>query len=343
MHLADRLADLATLGTYLLSGDAAIEEHIALAERYNPWFTAENSRLAIRSIAEQWLNSEALQDWAAAYPALVQKREPRKIGLVLAGNLPAVGFHDVLAVLFAGHKLQIKLSNKDKILIPFFLQKLIEIRSDWSEYIEYTEKLKGMQAIIATGNDSSALHFQQYFSNWPHIIRANRNSVAILRGGESEEQLLGLSRDIFRYFGLGCRSVSMLYVPEGYDFSPLLAYLDRYADIMQHSKYCNNYDYNRSLYLLNKVQHLANDCIMVLEHESPLSRIGTLHYSFYKSEEELRQKLSEQANYLQCIVAPKDFAPMQGLRLVDFGQSQEPSLFDYADGQDTLAFLLSLA
>lgn len=319
----------------------AIERHLASgdwegalnrATALNPWFTKENSRAALRSLAAHCLQPELLHTWLSAYPQLPHP-QPKTIGLVLAGNIPLVGFHDWLCVLVSGHRALVKCSEKDKVLLPLLWETFVALAPSYAEQTQFVERLKGFDAVIATGSDNTGLYFQQYFGRYPHIIRQNRNSIAVLTGQETEADWAGLATDVFRYFGLGCRSVSKLLLPQGYDLLPLLAYLDHYADMMQHNKYKNNYDYNRSLYLLNNVHHYANDCIMLVESPSLLSRIATLHYEFYADEQDLANKLAAQANQIQCIV---------GTGHIPFGQSQHPQLWDYADGVDTLAFLGSL-
>lgn len=339
MTLPERLQALARLGDYLRAGHSDLDQVLLTAEQYNRWLTQENSRRALDNILAHFLNEEALQAWMARYPALQEERPRRSIGLVLAGNIPAVGFHDLLCTFVAGHKALVKYSEKDRFLIPFLLERLAEIDPRTQDYFERVDRLKDFDAVIATGSNNSARYFKQYFEAYPHIIRQNRNAVAVLTGQETAEQLHALGQDIFTYFGLGCRSVSKLYVPEGYDFVPLMEALDAYKDLMEHNKYKNNYDYNRSIYLLNGTPHYANDCVMVLEDDSLLSRIAALHYETYSDWASLEETLFAQLNAIQCIVSN---APIGAHAVVPFGESQHPQLQDYADGVDTLAFLLSV-
>jgi hypothetical protein len=339
MTLAERLDALVALGHYLQQDTPERERAFRQAQHHNGWFTIENSRMAMERIAQVFLQRTALEQWVAQYPALQEERASKRIGLVLAGNIPAVGFHDVLCCFVAGHQALIKYSDKDKILIPYILESLAAQDERTWAYFQIVPILREIDAVIATGSNNAALYFEQYFSKYPNIIRKNRNAVAVLTGTESEAELLTLGEDIFTYFGLGCRSVSKLYVPEGYDFVPLLRTLDHYKNIHQHNKYRNNYDYNRSIYYINNVPHMLNDCLMVLENESLLSRISSLHYSQYKNQAVLQQELKQRSEEIQCVVSQQ---PVEGVTVVPFGESQLPRLEDYADGVDTLAFLVAL-
>ncbi len=339
MTLKQRIELLVLLGKYLLKDTSEKELAILHTEQHNRWLTKENSKQALESIATQFLTLETLETLAQKYDLPNENKNPKKIGLILAGNIPAVGFHDVLATFLSGNIAVIKYSSKDNYLIPFMVAYLEELEPKTKEYFISVDRLSGFDAIIATGSDNSAIYFEQYFGKYPNIIRKNRNSIAVLTGQESEEELIALGKDIFDYYGLGCRSVSKLYLPKGYDLPNLMRVLDHYKDIMHHDKYRNNFDYNRSIFLLNQVPHLINDCIMVLENESLLSRIATLHYEYYQNEEDLKNKLDKNKKAIQCVATGSnlDFEPIVGL-----GQTQCPTIEDYADGVDTLQFLISL-
>ncbi|BDS13420.1 acyl-CoA reductase [Aureispira anguillae] len=339
MTLQERLALLVKLGAYLQEDTEERQLAIAYTERYNRWLTKANSLKALESFATTFLAPQQLEAWVANYPLLKETTTAQKVGLVLAGNIPAVGFHDVMATFVAGHQAIIKYSDKDQHLIPYMVAYLIQEDERCADYFVRVPMLKNFDAVIATGSNNSAMYFEQYFGKYPNIIRKNRNSIAVLDGSETDEELLALGVDIFRYFGLGCRSISKLYVPEGYDFPRLLGLMDNYKDIMDHNKYKNNYDYNRSIYLLNKVPHLANDCLMVVEHESLLSRISSIHFEYYQGVEDLEAKLNDKEPEIQCI-ASKMNLPQKNT--VNLGQAQSPKLMDYADGVDTLQFLIEL-
>jgi hypothetical protein len=340
MKLQERLALLVKLGAYLQEDTSARELAIAQTERNNRWLTKENSLSALLSLATEFLNTEHLEAWVKDYPSLEEDRSPKTIGLVLAGNIPAVGFHDILTTFVGGHQSMIKYSEKDQYLIPYMIDFMLQEDSRSAAYFMPVPRLKDFDAVIATGSNNSAMYFEQYFSKYPNIIRKNRNSIAILDGTETEEDLLALGTDIFSYFGLGCRSVAKLYVPQDYNFSPFLGLMDiHHKEIMNHNKYNNNYDYNRSIYLLNNVPHLANDCLMLLEHESMLSRISSVHYEYYNSTEDLQVKLEEAKEEIQCIATKMNLPKRNTVAL---GQAQHPALNDYADGVDTLQFLIEL-
>jgi hypothetical protein len=340
MKLQERLALLVKLGAYLKEDTTARQLAIAQTERNNRWLTKENSLSALLTFATEFLNTEYLEAWVKDYPKLEEEKSPKKIGLVLAGNIPGVGFHDVLTTFVAGHQSMIKYSEKDQYLIPYMIDFMVEEDPRSAAYFMAVPRLKDFDAVIATGSNNSAMYFEQYFSKYPNVIRKNRNSIAILDGTETEEDLLGLGIDIFSYFGLGCRSVAKLYVPQEYDFSPFLGLMDiHYKEMMNHNKYNNNYDYNRSIYLLNNVPHLANDCLMLLEHESLLSRISSVHYEYYDHAEDLQEKLEAVQEQIQCIATKMNLPKRNTVAL---GQAQHPALNDYADGVDTLQFLIEL-
>lgn len=339
LTLSERLQALVQLGDYLRAGHPDLDQIIQTAEQYNRWFTADNIRLALANIAERFLQADALEAWVARYPALQTTYPQQRVGLVLAGNIPAVGFHDVLCTFVAGHQALIKYSDKDRFLVPFLLQQLVALEERAAPYFESVMRLQDFDAVIATGSDNSARYFKQYFGKYPNIIRQNRNAVAVLTGEETVEDFRALGVDIFTYFGLGCRSVSKLYVPQGYDFVPLLAALDEQGDLMQHNKYKNNYDYNRSIYLLNRTPHYANDCVMLLEDPSLLSRIAALHYEYYSDTSDLEQRIAAQWEGIQCLLSQ---TPIGTYPVFSFGSSQQPHLQDYADGVDTMEFLLSI-
>lgn len=306
------------------------------AHQENPWFTKENIRYSL----QQWayiLNEVNLKKWLKPYASKLNKNTPKTIGVVLAGNLPIVGFHDFLSVLISGNNFLGKLSSSDKILLPAIAKVLHKIESKFKQKISFTEgKLENFDAIVATGSNNSARYFEYYFDKYPHIIRKNRNGIAVLTGNEQNLELL--AEDIFRYFGLGCRNVSKLYVPEGFDFEPLLVSFGKFEWIKNHYKYQNNYDYNKSIFLVNGIQHYDNGFVLLREEASIPSPISVLHYEFYKNIEELNIKLKGLEHQLQCIIS--EDAKVENHLLP--GQSQKPDLGDYADGIDTLDFLLTI-
>ena len=256
----------------------------------------------------------------------------KTVGIVMAGNIPLVGFHDFLCVFLSGHRQRIKLSSKDDVLLATLI-KLLEINFPaMKEYISISERLNDCHAYIATGSDNSARYFEYYFGRYPSVIRKNRTSVAILTGNETDEELSLLADDLFMYFGLGCRNVTQIHVPKGYDFQPLLGSMKKYKWCFDHNKYRNNYDYQLAIYIMNCLQYMTNDCIVLIENESPFSPVGTLHYAYYDDKNKLVDELKSNQS-IQAIV---------GFGGISFGKAQFPGLMDYADGIDTMAFLLTL-
>ncbi|MFN8288361.1 MAG: acyl-CoA reductase [Chitinophagales bacterium] len=318
--------------------DELLKEKTATAERQNPWFTQQFVQQAVDAICNDMLQEEKLNQWLSAY-----KLRPidKTVGLIFAGNIPLVGFHDFLCAYLCGCKMKIKQSSKDDVLFPRIIELLIEIDPDLTNRLEFVEKLKGFDAVIATGSDNTNRYFEYYFRDYPKILRKNRNSIAILNGQESDEELQALAHDVFDYFGFGCRNVSKLYIPVGYNFEKLFPNFSAYAWLHQHTKYMNNYDYNRTILLLNKTPHFANEFVMLVENESIPSPIGNLNFEYWHDEKVLQSKLKQSAEKIQCVVSTTP-EKWEGLASVKFGEAQHPQLWDYADGVDTMAFLLSL-
>lgn len=319
------------LGNWMASKPPELEAAKVQAFLHNNWFTKENSGLAIDALAREYLAEEKLRNWLANYTVKAEGKS-KTVGLIMAGNIPLVGFHDFLAVLITGNKALIKLSSKDNKIWPAIFEKLIDINPAFSDLLEVTERFKDFDAVIATGSNSSAKYFEQYFGKYPNIIRKNRNAVAILEGNESNEQLELLFSDIFQFFGLGCRSVSKVYFPKGYDLPNFLDVSYCFKHIDAHNKYKNNYDYNRTILIMNQSDHLANEFLMIKENEEIASPIACLNYEFYERKDDLLKQLQLQSEEIQCIVGVD----------IPFGNAQKPELMDYADGVDTLAWLLTL-
>jgi hypothetical protein len=323
---------MARLGEYIAENNAEWQAIIEKAHTENGWFIPEFTQNAARSIADNFLQAKVLSDWTADYSIPDTGTALKTVGIVMAGNIPLAGFHDLMTVFISGNRSMIKLSSKDKVLIPAMVKKLAEWEPAAESWFEFSEMLKGCDAYIATGSNNSSRYFEYYFSRFPHIIRKNRSSAAILDGNESYEELEKLADDVFLYFGLGCRNVTKIYVPRNYDFLPLLAALKKYLVLADHNKYKNNYDYNLALHLLNRTMYMSNGAILLIESPNLLSPVSQLNYEFYESPEELRNRLGSDQN-LQCIVSRTDTA---------FGMAQNPAINEYADGIDTLEFLSQL-
>lgn len=312
-----------------------MSQKIDAAIHHNGWFTKENLLFSIK----QWSNAltkENLDNWLSAYS--FTESESKTIGTIMAGNIPLVGFHDFLSVLISGNKILVKQSSNDNQLLPFLSSYLIAIEPRFKERISFTfDKLKSFDAIIATGSDNTSRYFEYYFSKVPNVIRKNRNSVAVLTGNETKEQLQALGEDIFRYYGLGCRSVSKLMIPKDYKFDLFFEAMYDYHDIMNSAKYANNYDYNKAVYLMSNYKLFENGFLMLKEDESYASPIATLFYEKYESMDLLTKKIEQDKEKIQCVVG-SGFLP----ECVEFGQTQNPGLSDYADGIDIIQFLTTI-
>jgi hypothetical protein len=341
--LAERIALMVRLGQYFEGNNENwqyVKDH---AERMNGWFTQAFIELAVKNITNAFLKEDKLEAWLAQYPAIQKESTGTKtIGLVMAGNIPLVGFHDFLCCYLSGYNVRIKLSSKDTILWEHILKVLGEWDTDFSNHVSVSEMLKDCDVYIATGSNNSARYFEQYFKRFPHIIRRNRTSVAILDGTETPAELDALADDICLYYGLGCRNVTKIYVPEDYPFEPLLHAFDKYKSHADHNKYRNNYDFQLAIFLLNKVMYMTNSSVLVVPNESLFAAISVLHYEVYTHKEALLETLKTNPD-LQCITVKSSAAAnAEMVAIKAFGENQVPSLSDYADGVDTMAFLTAL-
>lgn len=315
-----------------------MEEAIARAYHFNGWFTEENVRHAMGSIGDA-LTQDKLRQWLSSY-TINESKAPKKVGIVMAGNVPMVGFHDMLCVLMSGNICIGKLSSDDKLLLPRIAEVLADIEPLFKDRIAFTEGIfRDIDAVIATGSNNTARYFEHYFGKYPHIIRKNRNSVAVLDGSETEEELYALGKDIFQYFGLGCRNVAKIFIPEHFDLDRLFGAIFPYSEVVNNKKYGNNYDYNKTLYLLKGGENLLENGFLLLKEDVGLSSpVATLFYERYRDEEGLKERLRADLPNIQCIVSKRELGP----GTVAFGKAQSPELWDYADRVDTIQFLLSL-
>lgn len=338
MSVESRIAAICELGRFFRAVAGRETEvsdfnpKLKQAEIHNPWFTPDNLNYCFG----QWgnlLTEENIKNWLSKYK---WSSSPKTVGIIMAGNLPLVGLHDLISVLLAGHIALVKTSSKDDVLMSAVIDFLKEKDRDLKDSVRKVEKLEDYQSVIATGSNNTARYFEFYFKDIPHIIRKNRTGVAVLDGNETKQDLKNLSDDIFRYFGLGCRNVTRLFLPEKFNTDLLFEAFYDWNSIMNHSKYANNYDYNRAIYLMEKQDFLDNNFVMLREADSFHSPIGVVHYSFYKNIEKLESELIERQDEIQCVVGNvlTDFENSVG-----FGQSQQPGLSDYADGVDVMKFL----
>lgn len=326
-----------SLGNYIRNNSPEIDELVEKAYHHNTWFSQNETKHALNAWAKL-LEKEELEKWTRHYS--LNNAEPKKVGLILAGNIPMVGFHDICCVLLSGNIAQIKLSSQDQVLIKSLLNTLISFEPILKDRIIYEDRMNTIDAIIATGSNNSARHFEYYFGKIPNIIRKNRNSVAILNGNEKAEDFVKLGEDIFRYYGQGCRNVSKLYVPKDYNFSPLLDALEVYNYIGDQSKYLNNYNYYKSIYLVNREHHLDNGFILLKENESMQAPLSVLYFEYYDNMNELEVDLKSIEDQIQCVVTSENISINN--QIVGFGESQKPGWMDYADGVDTMKFLINL-
>lgn len=296
----------------------------------NPWYTPENSLHAIKAWANN-LTVEKLTAWLQPYG---YSKNPRTIALILAGNIPLVGFHDIISVLLSGHRALIKTSSDDEVLTPAVIGLLHDLDPAYGEMLQLAEgPMRNFDAAIATGSDNSARYFLQYFGKYPHIIRKNRTSLAVLTGKEKNEELQQLGADIFTYFGMGCRNVSHLLVPGNYDFTAFFEAIFPFGEQMNHNKYLNNHSYHKAIFLLEQIPFLDNNFLMLRENQELFSPLSVLHYSFYTDEDEVSNYILDHREKIQCVT---------GRGYIPFGQTQQPELSDYADNVDTLRFLEAL-
>jgi len=339
MTLNERIASLTQLGSALKENNDTRKFAVAKAYYDNKWFTEPEVNRMLTAITDHYLDYDNLSAFANKYNLPTVTSNIKSIGLIPAGNIPLVSFHDVLCILLTGHQVIIKLSDKDKALLPWVMQVLESINLELARQVTFVDKLVGFDAIIATGSNNSAETFKRYFGKYPHIIRNNKTGIAVLTGEETKADLNAFSQDVFAYYGLGCRNISKIYVPTGYDFSQIGEALNQHKKIVLHSKYKNNLDYNLAVMMLNKDKHINVASIVLLEKEQLHSRIGSLHYEYYDDLNQVSSDLKAQKESVQVITCNKS---IDGFDTKPLGMAQQPALDDYADGVDTVAFLSSL-
>lgn len=336
LKIEERLNAFNDLGHELKNISSADFEVLSKkAERQNPWFTTDNIQLAFDGIIKM-LDRNQLEQWVSPYD--LNPTQSKSIGVALAGNIPLVGFHDYLSILISGHRAQLKLSSQDDVLLPYVHQRLTDINRSLGEKVNIVERLHAYDAAIATGSDNTGRYFSYYFKHVPHIIRKNRSSCAVLLGEEVDADFEELGKDIFTYFGLGCRNVSKLYIPEEFDLVQPLRVWEKFVDLTNHNKYANNYNYQRSINLVNLRHFYDNGAVLLIESESLVSPISVVYYERYTDQDDLKNRLGRNENKIQCMVSKK--AWFNGS--LDFGSAQIPDVHDYSDGVDTLAFLSKL-
>jgi len=328
-----RIQALAKLGEWMQNPDEQTLLFVQGLHYKNPWYTYENVIKQFNAIGSS-LNPADLSTWIIDYEA---NDNDKSVGLVLAGNLPLVGFHDILSCLIMGYNTKIKVSSDDAGLTTYVLQKLIDIEPLFSQKIHLVERLQDFDLVIATGSNNSARYFEYYFGKKPNIIRKNRNSIAIIHGNESKEQLEELGKDIFDFYGLGCRSISKIYFPKNYNINLFFEAIESYNPIKEHFKYNNNYDYNKSIYLINGDKHFDNGFLLLKEDTDLASPLAVVFYEEYDDLKELESRLETEKENIQCMVSAQSVST--SIPTFPLGQSQSPALDDYADGVNTIEFL----
>jgi len=339
MTLKERIESFSELGQILrdsLDGinsmySSQLEKLITSQHLKNGWFTPENVRMAIKANAGE-LTYENLTNWTSRYPTLDSSASSMNIGVVMAGNIPLVGFHDFLSVLITGNTITAKTSSRDPDLIVFISNILCDINPGFRKSINFTGGLlAGFDAVIATGSDNSSRYFEYYFGRYPHIIRKNRNSIAIIDGSETGEELSRLGSDVFSYFGLGCRSVSKIFLPEGYEAADLKISWAEYNQVIYHNKYANNYDYNKAIFIVNKNEFTDTGFLLLRRSSGISSPVAVLNFEYYDTINNVYLEIEKMKTKIQCII---------GRNEIPYGRAQWPHLWDYADGTDTVDFLL---
>ena len=312
----------------------AFVDLIHLSQSHNGWYTPEQVYFSIQSWAEA-LTDENLTQWLSVYD--LEKNKSKNVALILAGNIPLVGFHDFLSVLITGNNVLVKTSSNDQHLLPFLAKYIIAVEPEFASRITFVEgKLENFDAVIATGSNNTSRYFEYYFKDKPSIIRKSRNSVAVLSGNETKKQLAALGEDIFRYFGLGCRNVSKLFVPKDYSFVPFFEAIFEYQDVIHYEKYANNYDYNKAVFLMSNFKLLDNGFLTLKEDKSHASPISSVFYENYQTVADLEKRLDAESEQIQCIVSDNLIE-----KSIKFGETQKPALWNYADNIDTISFLLT--
>lgn len=334
MTLSERIECMVYLGELMQTESevvTAVKQH---TEIKNPWFTEKNVSRALNNISERFLQRDLLEEWTNSYP--VSDVQHKSIGLILAGNIPLVGFHDILCVFISGHSALVKLSDKDNVLLPWLLEELGKKYPAVKDRIKIVDKLSHYDAVIATGSNNTIVHFEYYFREVPKLLRNNRNAVALLDGSEDADVLRKLGNDLFDYFGLGCRNVSKIYVPKDYNVEPLMEVLHEYRELILHGKYKNNFDYNYAIFLMNQEKFFMNGAFILREHQDIASRISSVHYEEYILLPEAISNINSNLDKIQCVVSNVE---LEGIETVAIGASQTPELHQYADGLDTMHFL----
>lgn len=337
MNFQHAIHILSQLGTFFKEESTKDNPVFTKAYQQNPWFTIEYTKKAIAAWGDQ-LNTEHLNKWLSVYQDMPQPA-PKNVVVIMAGNIPLVGLHDLLSILVCGHKAIVKLSSDDTVLMKWVIENIINMAPEWADKIEITDERlpKNFDAVIATGSNNTNRYFEYYFKTKPSLLRKARTSVAVLTGNETPEDLHKLGEDIFTYFGLGCRNVSKIYVPEGYDIAHFYEGIADFYEHINHNKYANNYTYHKAILLMNLTKHFDNNFLLLKEDNNIASPLGVMFYEQYTNLDELSKTLENNKDQIQCVVSKISLN-----NSVPLGKAQQPELTDYADGVDTVKFLLEI-
>jgi hypothetical protein len=315
--------------------DSELNKLLKDSYQHNSWFTENNLKLSLKNWSAE-LNKKNIENWLKNYK--IELKSSKTVAIIMAGNVPIVGFHDLMCSLILGFKCTVKLSSDDKILIPLIV-KFIQSRFDGFKEKVFFENniLKNFDAVIATGSNNSHKYFEYYFGKYPNLLRKTRHSVAVLNGNESDSELAMLSNDVFDYFGLGCRSVSKIFIPKGYDLDLLFNafYMKRF--VIDHNKYANNYDYNKAVYLMSEEKFYDNGFVILKEEKKLGSPIACVYFEYYDDLVQVQNIIKINNQNIQCVVSNEKI-----FNGISFGTTQCPKLSDYADNVDTLKFLLKI-
>lgn len=346
LEVTDRVNSFSKLGEWLgkeldavkEGKENSLEEILRKTHDQNNWFTRESVLRSLRAL-NSWLQKDKLDDWVSYYH-IGNPANQKVVAIIMAGNIPLVNFHDLLGVLISGNKVLVKLSKQDSVLLPFLMEKLVAIETQWSGQITFTEeKLIDFDAVIATGSNNTSRYFEHYFGKYPHIIRKNRSSIGIIEPDMPKDDLRSFYNDIFDYYGLGCRNISFLMLPEKFEWDEFHNAWEGLENPLAHHKYKNNYDYYKSFYLVNKQPFIDLGMVMLTEGDQLSTSISVISYAYYKNEEEITNFIMQRQDEIQCVVSKKNYG---NFATIQPGQSQYPGLMDYPDNVDIIQFLLAL-
>jgi len=320
---------------FFLKKDEAFETMVIGAGQQNPWFTEKEIDRSIEAILAGYLDETSLVKWLMRYP--VQDCNPHQsIGIVAAGNIPLVVFHDILCAFASGCHACIKLSEKDQVLPSRWLDRVKELSPNHFSF-ERVTTMPAVDKYIITGSSLALDHYHKYLKGKPAILRGHRNSIAVLNGSESDEALCRLGEDVFSYYGLGCRSVTKLYLPLHFDIRKLIeTWESKYSYLTDLNVYYRNYEYQKAIKLVNRIPFLDGGFALFEISHSIAPAISTVYYEYYNDLDDLHFKLEDHKGKIQCVCSD---LVLDGWVTHAFGSAQTPCLWEYQDDLDTMEFL----